>query len=58
MTANQQAIIEFESFYNIKNISKIQAIECAIIHVKGIIEVVKPDPYHRKKNKMDREYWK
>ena len=33
------------------------AVKCAIIHVKGIIEVAKPDPYPRKKTQMDREYW-
>lgn len=33
------------------------AINCAIIHVKGIIEVTRPDPYPRKKTQMDKEYW-
>jgi len=58
MTAKQQALSIWESYYkNIPNMSVKDATQCAITHVKGIIEVTKPDPYPRKKTPMDREYW-
>lgn len=62
MNAKDKAIEIIESFrdgvleltlFNDKEV----LVKCAIIHVRGIIDVTKPDPYPRKKTQMDREYW-
>lgn len=57
MTAKDKAIEIAHQYIDLSDIGTSKAVQCAIIHVKGIIEVTRSDPYPRKKTQMDKEYW-